>query len=312
MDKNLIQRIITGTIFIIVLVGCMMWSAWSMAGLFLLITILGLNEFYNLSEKAGAQPQKIYGLIFGSILIILGFIQKAYPVPIINLVILPLLFLPFFIELYRKKENPFANIGWTLLGTFYVALPFLILIFTFVPMGFLSADSMHFSNRQDMRMHGQYDYRPLLTIFVLIWISDTMAYVCGRLFGKHKLWERISPKKTWEGFIGGFIFTVVAGGMIGNWILYNKHDYSQELKWICVAAVISVTGMLGDLVESLFKRSIDIKDSGKILPGHGGILDRFDALLLATPFALSVYWICDYILIRHPFLRVNCITGHFY
>jgi phosphatidate cytidylyltransferase len=142
----------------------------------------------------------------------------------------------------------------------------------------------------------KYDYRPLLTIFILIWVSDTMAYVCGRLFGKHKLWERISPKKTWEGFIGGFIFTVATGGMIANWILYNKYNYHEEIKWICVAAVISVTGMLGDLVESLFKRSINVKDSGNILPGHGGILDRFDALLLATPFALTTYYLCDAIL----------------
>jgi phosphatidate cytidylyltransferase len=311
MDKNLIQRIITGTIFIIVLVGCIMWNAWSMAGLFLLITILGLNEFYTLSEKAGAQPQKIYGLVCGGLLITIAFMQKAYPVSFLGFLILPLLFLPFFIELYRKKENPFANIGWTLLGIFYVALPFAILVLAFTPGKILvttNADRGYIPSA----WIPAYDYRPLLTIFVLIWISDTMAYVCGRLFGKRKLWERISPKKTWEGFIGGFIFTVVAGGMIGNWILYNKHDYSQELKWICVAAVISVTGMLGDLVESLFKRSIDIKDSGKILPGHGGILDRFDALLLATPFALSVYWICDHILRTHPFLRVNCITGHFF
>ncbi len=296
MDKNLIQRIITGTIFIIVLVGCIMWNVWSMAGLFLLITILGLHEFYKLAEKAGAQPQKNYGLIFGALLIIIGFIQKGYPLPLLSLIVLPLLFLPFFIELYRKKENPFANIGWTLLGIFYVALPFLILIISFVPEGFLlQPDKSQFLPSV---WHVAYDYRPLLTIFVLIWISDTMAYVCGRLFGKRKLWERISPKKTWEGFIGGFIFTVVAGGMIANWILYNNSNYDQEIKWICVAAVISVTGMLGDLVESLFKRSINVKDSGTILPGHGGILDRFDALLLATPFALTTFYLCDEILMR--------------
>jgi phosphatidate cytidylyltransferase len=304
MDKNLIQRIITGTVFIIVLVGCIMWNAWSMAGLFLLITILGLWEFYKLAEKAGVQPQKFYGIFFGALLIVIGFIQKSYPLPVLSLFALPLLFLPFFIELYRKKENPFANIGWTFLGLLYVALPFLILIISFVPEGFLAPPIK--SDYFPRVWRPVYDYRPLLTIFVLIWISDTMAYVCGRLFGKRKLWERISPKKTWEGFIGGFIFTVVAGGMIGNWILYNKHDYSQELKWICIAAVVSVSGMLGDLVESLFKRSINVKDSGTILPGHGGILDRFDALLLATPFALFTYWVLDSILLHHPFWRISC------
>lgn len=296
MDKNLIQRIITGTIFIIVLVGCIMWNAWSMAGLFLLITILGLHEFYKLAEKANVQPQKNYGLFFGIFLVLLAFIQKTSPIPLISFLILPLFFLPFFIELYRKKENPFSNIGWTFLGIIYVAIPFSLLVYIFTPAGLFHNNIMQ---NTGWRMIHEYDYRPLLTIFVLIWISDTMAYVCGRLFGKHKLWERISPKKTWEGFIGGFIFTVVAGGMIANWILYNKCNYNQEIKWICVAAVISVTGMLGDLVESLFKRSINVKDSGTILPGHGGILDRFDALLLATPFALTTYYLCDEILRHH-------------
>lgn len=297
MDKNLIQRIITGTIFIIVLVGCIMWNAWSMAGLFLLITILGLHEFYKLAEKANVQPQKWYGIFLAILFFAVAFIQKAFSFYLQTLLVVPLLFLPFFTELFRKKENPFANIGWTILGVIYVALPFTMLILAFLPQGFaIARDTSPFLPSYAVPV---YDYRPLLTIFVLIWISDTMAYVCGRLFGKHKLWERISPKKTWEGFIGGFIFTVVAGGMIANWILYNKCNYDQEIKWICVAAVISVTGMLGDLVESLFKRSINVKDSGTILPGHGGILDRFDALLLATPFALTTYYVCDEILKHH-------------
>ncbi|CAN5869500.1 phosphatidate cytidylyltransferase [soil metagenome] len=292
MDKNLVQRIITGTVFIIVLVGCIMWNAWSMAGLFLLITILGLREFYKLSEKAGVQPQKGYGIFFGIVIYLIGFISKADGPGGMMFIILPLLFLPFFIELFRKKENPFVNIGWTFLGVLYVAIPFSLLV------NFATPGGLFFTG---FSKETHYYSSPLLTIFVLIWISDTMAYVCGRLFGKHKLWERISPKKTWEGFIGGFIFTVVAGGMIANWILYNSHNYSQEIKWICVAAVISVTGMLGDLVESLFKRSINVKDSGTILPGHGGILDRFDALLLATPFALTTYYICDELLMHHYF-----------
>ncbi|HET6989881.1 MAG TPA: phosphatidate cytidylyltransferase [Bacteroidia bacterium] len=303
MDKNLIQRIITGTIFIVVLVSAIWFSVWTMAGLFLLITILGLWEFYGMAEKTGAEPQKIYGLFFGILLILLAFFQKAHAIPVLSLLILPLLFLPFFIELYRKKTNPFANIGWTLLGVFYVALPFVVLLLSFLPEDFLVSHPANYFQSYVIRSD-QYDPAPLLTIFVLIWISDTMAYVCGRLFGKHKLWERISPKKTWEGFIGGFIFTIVAGGLIAKYILYKDLNSKPDMlwlpkavviKWICVAAVISVTGMLGDLVESLFKRSIDIKDSGTILPGHGGILDRFDALLLAAPFAVFTYYVCDYL-----------------
>jgi phosphatidate cytidylyltransferase len=305
MDKNLLQRIITGTLFVVVLVGCIMWNAWSMAGLFLLIVILGLHEFYKLAEKANVQPQKWYGIFFGAFIIINVFFQKAYPVSALNILLIPFFSLPFFIELFRKKENPFANIGWTLLGLFYIVVPFMMLIAEFVPQGFLSPIQGPWVPSY---AQPQYNYRPLLTIFILIWTSDTMAYVCGRLFGKHKLWERISPKKTWEGFIGGFIFTVVAGMMIGKYWLHPPvpGDDSNEvakmlmLKWGIIAAVISVTGMLGDLVESLFKRSINVKDSGNILPGHGGILDRFDALLLATPFALTTYYICD-ALLTHRF-----------
>lgn len=293
MDKNLIQRLITGTIFVVVLVSAIWFSAWTMAALFLLITILGLHEFYKLSEKSGAHAQKKYGTIAGALIVLLMFFSKASPTPFSFLLLLPILFLPFFIELFRKKENPFANIGWTLLGIIYVAFPFAFLVLTFTPIRLLH-DALYGAT---LKMQA-YDYRPLLTIFVLIWISDSLAYVCGRLFGKHKLWERISPKKTWEGFIGGFIFTVAAGGMIAHWVFADQFHHHQEIIWICVAAVISVSGMLGDLVESLFKRSIDVKDSGTILPGHGGILDRFDALLLATPFAISAFGICDYFLNR--------------
>src|ERR1041385_2300306 len=133
MDKNLLQRIITGTLFVVVLVGCIMWNAWSMAGLFLLITILGLWEFYKLVEKADVQPQKYYGIFLGASILINAFFQKAYPLPVLNFLMVPFAALPFFIELFRKKEKPFANIGWTLLGVTYVAVPFMKLVAKFVP-----------------------------------------------------------------------------------------------------------------------------------------------------------------------------------
>ena len=200
------------------------------------------------------------------------------------------MFLPFFIELYRKKNNPFGNIGWTLLGILYVALPLSMLVITFTPY-MLLRNYFQTGDFVPASFTPAYQHGEIITFFVLIWISDTMAYVCGRLFGKHKLFERVSPKKTWEGYIGGLIFTGVAGFYIANLILYNNYNWHQEWIWTCTAVVISVTGTLGDLSESLFKRSIDVKDSGNILPGHGGILDRFDALFLATPFALTTYWI---------------------
>lgn len=282
--SNLAQRLITGTIFVIVVVGCIWWSAWSMFALFVAITVLGLNEFYSLAKKANAYPLHNYGVAVGMLIVISSCAAKmGYGLGLYYLIV-PCIFLIFFIELFRKKENPFTNIGWTLLGLVYVALPMTFLVSTFTPQGYGS------DNFMPANWKVNYQAAPVLTFFILIWVSDSMAYVCGRLFGKHKLWERISPKKTWEGFIGGLIFCAATGHFLGLlWL--SDNDHSVAIMWTIIAVVISVTGMLGDLVESLFKRSIDVKDSGTILPGHGGILDRFDALFLATPFALTVYWL---------------------
>lgn len=284
--SNLAQRLITGTIFVVVLVVCIWWSAWSMFILFLAITVLGLNEFYNLSVKANAQPQKYFGIAVGTLGVISMFLMKGGVLPILNFIFVPLIFMPFIIELWRKKENPFGNVGWTLLGLFYIALPCMLIVANFTPDGFLIPLPLI----PESAFAG-YDHRPILALLILIWVSDSLAYVCGRLFGKHKLWERISPKKTWEGFFGGMIFTIATGFGIGYWWIEKPDPMNNGFMWAVIGLVISVTGVLGDLSESMFKRSIDVKDSGTILPGHGGILDRFDAFFLAVPFALTVYWL---------------------
>jgi len=285
--SNLRQRLITGTIFVIVLVSCIWYSAWSMALLFLVITVLGLWEFYKLAEKAQAQPLRLYGTALGSLFIVAAFLNKAgmhvFTIPT-KLLLIPV-FLLFFLELFRKKSNPFANIGWTILGLIYIALPMAMLVNTFTPQWmFTEVTSANISATI-------YSPAPVLAFFVMIWVSDSMAYVFGRLLGKHKLWERISPKKTWEGFIGGLLCCVATGWAYGHFVFPQGHWFKAEIIWMMIALVISITGMLGDLVESLLKRSIDVKDSGTILPGHGGILDRFDALFLAVPFGLMVYWL---------------------
>lgn len=291
MDKNLIQRLITGTIFVLVLVGGLMWSLWSFAGLFLLIIILGLWEFYGLAQKAGFFPQKLLGTIVGALIFIFLFLVELFyfsHMPIlhsermmeallllIGAIIFCTPFLIFFIELFRKKEAPFTNIGFTILGWLYIAVPFslwnLVLIDTHV----------HRELESLFVPETTYKWHLILGFFILMWTSDSMAYVCGRLLGKHKLFERISPKKTWEGFIGGVLFAALAGYILS--FFYLELD---ALHWMIMAVLVSVTGMFGDLVESMFKRSIGVKDSGKLLPGHGGILDRFDAVLLASPFVV--------------------------
>ena len=172
----------------------------------------------------------------------------------------------FFIELFRNKPNPFNNIGFTVLGIIYIIVPFLLLSIT--SFDITSSDISYAPNK-------------LLGFFLLIWANDTFAYLVGIAIGRTKLFERISPKKTWEGTIGGIICT--------QGIAYIISIYFTELtmiQWMIIALIISVFGTLGDLVESMFKRSLGVKDSGNILPGHGGILDRFDAVLLCSPFVV--------------------------
>lgn len=285
--SNLTLRLITGSVFVVVLVSAIWFSVWTMALLFLVIAVLGLLEFYRLAEKANAQPLRIYGTMLSAMIVAGAFMLRRNFMTEATFVIIPAFFLIFFIELYRKKQNPFTNIGWSILGLVYIALPAAMLMIAFVP----KMDQNIGWSGDTWESH--YNWKPVLALFVLIWVSDSMAYVCGRIFGRNKLWERISPKKTWEGFIGGTIFCIGTGFAFGHWMMDDAGTMKYEIMWSLIALTTAVTGMLGDLVESLFKRSIDVKDSGTILPGHGGILDRFDALFLSVPFTLTVFWLCE-------------------
>lgn len=283
MDKNLIQRLITGTVFVIVLVGGIMWNEWSFFGLFLLITILGLWEFYRLSAHVPAAPWRIYGTAVGALIFAGFFFKQYYGLNSTLLGLIPFLFLPFFFELYTKSDKPFTNLAYTFMGWIYVALPFALWSLVVAP--YYTTGLSPFGAVQYLT---EYNGKILLGFFIILWTSDSLAYVCGRLFGKHKLFERISPKKTWEGFIGGMIFTIAAA-----WIVWYFLRGLPVFDWMMMACIVAATGTLGDLTESMFKRSIGIKDSGNILPGHGGILDRFDAVLLASPFVTT------YLLLRY-------------
>lgn len=268
--SNFWQRALTGAVFIIVLIGSIVIDKFTFGGLFLILTLLGVWEFYRLTRIDRIAPLQIYGTFVSGVLFIICFIY-AFEVQNasfkILLVMIPLSFFVFIIELYRKRSKyPFRNIAFTLLGVIYVALPFSLLNYIVAP------------------ELGSNIYHPniLLGYFFILWANDTGAYLVGRAFGKRKLFERISPKKSWEGSIGGGVLSLIIAGII------SKYYTDLELKdWIIIATIIVIIGSLGDLVESLFKRSINIKDSGKILPGHGGILDRFDALLLSAPFVFA-------------------------
>ncbi len=226
-----------------------------------LLIVGTLWEFYQIFEKNDKFPQKITGILTAiAIFFIYFFHYTGYKSHWFNLIVLSGI-VTIIIELYRRKENPFENIAITWLGILYISVPISMLwVLAF---------------RENIY---QYNYHIILSYFIFIWTYDSLAYVTGMLFGKTKLFERISPKKSWEGVIGGIIFAIIAAVIISK--LYND---LTTLQWIGMAVIVSVFGTFGDLAESLLKRSFGMKDSGNILPGHGGLLDRFDALFLAIP-----------------------------
>ncbi|MCK9422585.1 MAG: phosphatidate cytidylyltransferase [Bacteroidales bacterium] len=273
------MRTITGLSMVFILLASLYFSGWIFAGIFLFIVILGLWEFYGLITSETCQPQKYYGTLAGTILYIVstlvyfrlyGLIDKLWIIFIPFLLLIPLFFLTFISEIYRKKSNPLINIATTALGFLYIALP----------LSFLNA----FSGPDVIRIHGL----PVILVgyFSLTWIYDTGAYLYGKQFGKHKFFERISPKKTWEGTIAGVAITYLAAS---GFLFLVKGIIAVD--WLVLATLVIIFGTHGDLVESLIKRSLNIKDSGKILPGHGGILDRFDTILLSAPFVFLYFFL---------------------
>lgn len=268
--NNFLKRTLTAGAFVAVLLYCTFYSQLSFSILFFIITILGLWEFYILSEKGENKPQKIIGTITGASifattsLVCMGY---DYHLLIINI---PILFLIFIIELYLKAANPFRNIAYTILGIVYVAIPFSLLNYL-------------------VTFTGKYNHELLFGFFFILWANDSGAYLAGSAFGKRKLFPRVSPGKSWEGSIGGAIASYIVVFIISKW-----YTGFSIIDWMAIAAILIVIGTLGDLVESLYKRSKNVKDSGTLLPGHGGILDRFDSLLMATPFVFTYLYLEQY------------------
>ncbi|MBQ1252806.1 MAG: phosphatidate cytidylyltransferase [Alistipes sp.] len=270
--KNFIVRTISGVVMFAVVLGATLASKWSFGALVMLIAIGGVWEFYRIAQRAGYAPHFGIGLaatvmtIACSVLLMITMQGEPSQLIYTTLVCLPIatiLLLPaiFICELYTKSETPIANIGSTIMGYMYVALPMALL--PFIP-SMLSPEK----------------WQPWIVIFYIfiIWANDVFAYLFGITLGKHRLFERISPKKSWEGFFGGLL-GAMAMGYVAALILNG-----DVIVWIGLALVAALSGVFGDLVESLFKRSVDVKDSGNIIPGHGGWLDRFDALIFSLPF----------------------------
>jgi phosphatidate cytidylyltransferase len=270
--KELLIRAITGAIFVIVLVGAIVYNKYTVAGLFFVVSILGMLEFFQLMEKGGFQPKKrvaiAVGAIIYGIIVLYSFGQFTFAY---LLFIFPLLVLLVILELFRKSDYPVSNFAFSIVGILYIVIPMAILNFF-----------AYYNTYSDIvGIDREYSYTLLLAFFVIQWSNDTGAYITGKFLGKHKLFERISPNKTWEGAIGGGVFALIAG------YIFSYATHSDLIHWVIISLLIVVFGTLGDLTESQIKRSIGVKDSGNLLPGHGGILDRFDGVLFSAPFVLA-------------------------
>ena len=250
MGKNLVVRAISGAVLVAVMVGLIWWNEYSRFFILSLIGVAGCWEFISIIKKSSKIPiARCFTMISAISILACSFLKIDILVPIAASFLFRAI-----IELYRKKEKPLESMAYEALAITYTVLPMMLLY--------------------------QYDLYVIFAVLIFVWTNDIGAYLVGSTLGKHRLFERISPKKSWEGFIGGFILVLIAG--------YFYWDLTQTqtlVYWLVVAVTISLSAVFGDLFESLLKRSVNIKDSGSIIPGHGGILDRFDALYFAA-FAL--------------------------
>lgn len=272
--NNFIARTITGILFVATIVVCFL-NPTAMIFLFALVTGLTVWEFTGLvNDRAGVAVNRFISTVAGVYFFLAmagttsGFTSSTVFIPYLITIIYLLV-----AELYAKQEDPVHDWAYTMMSQMYVVLPFSLLnmlAFRAAPEGIM------------------YVYTLPLSVFVFLWVNDTGAYCCGSLFGKHKLFPRVSPGKSWEGSIGGGVFVLVAAALV--WYLTDTYDMNPTgmglWEWMGLGLTVVVFGTWGDLVESLFKRTLGIKDSGNILPGHGGMLDRFDSSLLAIPAAV--------------------------
>ena len=282
--KNFLVRTASGAVLLLVVLGAAFTGPVGYGALLLLITGVGVWEFYALARAKGVEPQRVLGLVGSLALTLMGAcitwcgylnddsirLERCLEdIALVCLVTTALTIMFVFVaEVFRNRQTPIHNIATTILGMVYVALPMAVM--ALIPMLLQDPD---WENPE---------WNPLYFLFYLflVWGNDVFAYIFGITTGKHKLCERLSPKKSWEGFAGG-----IAGSMCVGAIAAAALGESY-IFWIGLALVVALSSVVGDLIESMFKRDAGVKDSGNILPGHGGMLDRFDALIVSAPFAL--------------------------
>lgn len=263
--NNFTKRTLTGIIYVVLMLGGTLIHPLIFAAVFAVMLFFVQLEFYKLVENLGYCPHKVIGLALGILLFLVGFgvVYGILPVSF-GLLFIPFSTLIFLFEILRSESKVLQNATLTLAGFIYIALPFGLLNFI-VFAGFPGNPVFYPST--------------LVGIFFIVWAYDSAAYLVGSRFGKHKIHKKISPNKTWEGFVAGAVFGLVMGMV--NAVLFQRLTVNS---WLAIAAIIIVFGTMGDLFESKIKRELNVKDSGKSMPGHGGLLDRFDSLLFAIPF----------------------------
>ncbi len=272
--KGLLRRGITAVFFVVIMLGGLYGGRYSFVALFTLITGLCLWEFLGLTLRKSQGHRdtirRVIGLVLGLMPIVLVSLLKLELIASAEDFVLysaalffPLLFLSFIYELFTASQQPFANVAFLLLGVVYIGVPFAML--DFIAFG-----------------GDEFQANTVFGLLLLTWSNDTAAYLVGSQIGKTPLFPRISPKKTWEGSLGGVVITFLIAFLLSQW--FTEHSTPQ---WLVLGGIVAIFGSTGDLVESMLKRSENIKDSGNLLPGHGGLLDRFDAFIFLLPFATA-------------------------
>lgn len=257
------RRALSGAIFAGVLIFSILYSKVTFISIFYISMVMCLFEF-----KRMIQLKSIFPYIIGTLLFVFGFILNMEDLPsriifqYVGVVLFLTIFGTFASILFTKKDEVVAHLGKLFLSIIYIVVPFVLI----VQIPFLNSTFKYINTT-------------ILGVFILIWTNDTFAFLVGKNIGKHKLFERISPNKTIEGFVGGMIFTFIV-----SVILAKQFMALSLIQWIVIAGIVSVFGVLGDLIESMFKRQAGVKDSSNLIPGHGGFLDRFDSVIFAAPF----------------------------
>ena len=286
--KTLITRTLSGAVYVALIVWAILWNDFAFAAVFAVLAALTTYEFHKLTNKQeNVNALAWLGAVCSVLLFVSNFLMhlkneieyissKLFYIAVIMIAIYTfLIFGTFIIEIFRKKSNPIHNIAYVFLGQIYIAIPF-VLMFT---------------------IYEEFAAILLLSVFVIIWANDSFAYLIGSWLGKHKMCERISPKKSWEGFAGGLIGAFIVVCILFKFLpveIFNYYNLNLW-QWLIFALIIVIFGTLGDLFESLIKRTIGVKDSGNIMPGHGGFLDRLDSVIFAVLPALTFLFFCQFI-----------------